>query len=471
MMPKPSLPLPPLTRSLSARLLLLTIAFVMLGEVLIYVPSIARFRLVFLEERIAAARLAALSIEAAPQGNVSPELSERLLAQSGVEAIMLHWPDRKAMMASSEMPERVRAAYDLRDAHPLALIGDAFETLWRGGDRVIRVLAASPRDEPDVVVEVVMRERAMRVAMLGYSERILTLSVVLSLMTAGLVYLSLHRLLVRPMRRITAGMVAFREAPEDPRSGIAPSRRGDEIGIAQRELARMQTDLRAALQQKTRLAALGAAVSKINHDLKNILSTAVLVSDRIAQIQDPEVKRVTPTLVQVIDRAVSLCAQTLSFVRAGEPKLKLSRFPLRALVEDVTAAVAPPQKRGAALSNHVPEDLTVAADRDQLFRVLFNLGQNAVEALVAGERSEKRVAFGARRAEEGVIIEVADTGPGLPQGTREHLFEPFAGAGRSGGTGLGLAIARDLVRAHGGDIELVKSDPEGTVFRLHLPRA
>ncbi len=283
-------------------------------------------------------------------------------------------------------------------------------------------------------------------------------------MTASLVFLSLQWLMVRPMRRVTESLVAFREAPEDPSSDVALSERSDEIGVAQRELAEMQHGLRAALRQRAHLAAVGSAVSKIHHDLRNILSTAVLVSDRLAHSDDPEVKRQTPALMAAIDRALSLCEDTVSFARAGGPEPRRERIDLAALVDEVGSALAVPAD-GVAWHNDVPGGFTVSADRDQLFRVLFNLGRNAVQAMDgAGE-----VRVSARHDDSTAVIEVADSGPGLPPKAREHLFEPFAGSTRPGGTGLGLPIAREIMHAHGGALRLARSDETGTAFRLELP--
>src|SRR5262249_30113336 len=160
----------------------------------------------------------------------------------------------------------------------------------------------SPK-HPQATIEIVIDEAPMRLALIDYSQRILALSVFISLITATLLYLSLQWLMVRPLRRLIEGMMAFREDPEDVSRSIAATGRSDEIGVAEREFAEMQAGLRSALHQKTRLAALGTAVTKINHDLRNILATAGLVSDRLAGSDDPEVKRIAPTLVKAIDRA------------------------------------------------------------------------------------------------------------------------------------------------------------------------
>src|SRR5205085_1423309 len=215
--------------------------------------------------------------------------------------------------------------------------------------------------------------------MWAFGEGILELSIVISLTTAALVYLSLQWLLVRPMRRITASMTAFREDPEDASRRIVPSRRHDEIGGAESELAMLQETVRQALGQRARLAALGTAVTKINHDLRAILATARLVSDGLADSAAPEVRRVAPRLFDAIDRAVALCTRTLDFSREGAPPFTPTVFPLRPLIEEIGPALASAGDDFEVAAD-VPAGLTVRADRDQLYRVLLNLAQNAVEA-------------------------------------------------------------------------------------------
>ncbi len=457
-----ALHLPPLLKSLSARLLLLTIFFVMLAEVLIYAPSIARFRLNFLEDRLAAGHLAMLTLEATPNQVVGDELKTELLDHVGAHFVAMSVPDRARLMLMSSLPPAVDATYDLREAGPIDLLQDAFKSMLSSGDRTLRVIGPAPKN-PDLLMEVVLDEKPLCEAMFAFSQRILALSLVISLITAALVYLSLLWLMVRPMRRMTESMVRFRDDPEDVHNMIAPTERGDEIGVAQHELARMQEGLRSALTQKTRLAALGTAVNKINHDLRNILSTAQLVSDRLETSQDPEVQRIKPTLMKSIGRAISLCERTLDFTREGPPRLTLEEIDLQALVDDVGGEMATAMNGEAAWRNELPEDVRIEADRDQLYRIFANLGQNAFEA------GATEVRLNAQQRNGRVRIIVEDNGPGLPPRAQKHLFTPFAGTARPGGTGLGLAIARDLARAHGGDITLRESTATGTSFRLDLP--
>ncbi len=449
-----------MAKSLSARLLLLTILFVMIAEVLIFVPSIARFRLAWLNERLSAGHLAILTLDVAPEGLVSDRLREELLSHVGAYGINVHRGGAKLILAR-DMPPPVQETIDLRDRSLTGLIMDALVVLGQGDARVLRVVGLSPKDST-TVIEVILEEKPLQAALVEFAWRILVLSLVISLITASLVYLSLQWLLVRPMRRITANMTAFRDDPRNVAKIIAPSNRGDEIGVAQRELATMQDALRTALRQRERLAALGAGVAKINHDLRGILSSALVVSDRLEDSDDPEVRRVTPTLLTAIDRAIALCGDTLDYVRHDQLVMKRSRFPLAALVADV-GMEADIGDKALTIENQVPPDLDVTADRDQLFRVLINLTRNAAEA-GAGQ-----AVIGAREGDDGVEISVTDDGPGISKRALERLFRPFEGSVRAGGTGLGLPIAREIMRNHGGDISLVRSGEAGTEFCLLLP--
>jgi signal transduction histidine kinase len=455
--------LPPL-RSLSARLLMHTIVFVMICEVLFFVPAIARFRVTYLDSRIASARLAILALEATPDNVVSQPFANQLLERVGALGIVLHKHNNVTLMIDREMPPTVDATVDMREETFPAQIGAAFSTLFGAHDRTLRVLGLAP-GEPNSMVEVLLEEAPLRAEMWRVSLRILEMSIVVSLTTAVLVYLSLQWLLVRPMRRIIGAMTLFRADPEDAGRIIVPTGRRDEIGAAQRELADMQETVRQALRQRARLAALGTAVTKINHDLRGILSTARLVSDGLAESAAPEVRRVAPTLLASIDRAVALCTRTLDFTRESPPALIRRPFALAELVGDLAAAMGAsgPDSGEKRLENEVPAGLAVEADRDQLYRVLFNLCRNAFEA------GAQRVVVTGRAEDRQLAVEIADDGPGLPPKARANLFQPFTGSARPGGTGLGLAIARELIRAHGGEIALVESTEAGTVFRLTMP--
>jgi signal transduction histidine kinase len=311
----------------------------------------------------------------------------------------------------------------------------------------------------------------LRKAMLRFSVNILLLSLLISGITAALVFLALHYMFVRPLRRMTANMMAFHGQPENPASIIVPSARQDEIGMAERELASMQRDLASMLQQKNRLAALGLAVSKINHDLRNLLTTAQLFSDRLSSLPDPRVQRFAPKLMRALERAIAFCESTLSYGRAQETPPDRRTVALGPLVEEVRETLGLGPDTPIRWVDAVERGLMVDADPDQLFRILLNLARNAVQALesrAAGDPGRDQVRITGRREGAVVVIEVSDTGPGISEGARAHLFEAFQGSTRTGGTGLGLTIAAELARAHGGDIRLVEGTI-GATFRVTIP--
>ena len=448
---------------LSGRLLALTICFVMLAEVSIYLPSVARYRDAYLREQIVKAHLAALALQGNPDQGITDPLAMDLLRHAGAHAIVLKVPERRMLMLSDRVPPKVDATFNLLHGSLLDSIGAAMVTLVQRDNRVLRVIGSTPRD-PDALVEVLLDETPLRRAMYAFSWRILTLSVIISLITAGLVYVVLQWLMVRPILRLTESMVRFRNNPEDEGITIRTSRRGDEIGVAERELAAMQGQIRQALRQKARLAALGTAVAKIHHDLRNTLASAVLASDRLANIDDPEVQRLAPRLYQAIDRAVALTSRTLEFARDEATPLRQSMFRLRDLLAEVDEAVHGPEAAAPQVAaDGSGLDVLIAADRSQLFRVFSNLALNAAQA---GARS---VRFETQASDGLVRIDVSDDGPGIPPEVRDKLFLPFVTGGRKVGSGLGLVIAREIVTAHGGALGLVRTDGAGTVFRVELP--
>jgi signal transduction histidine kinase len=457
---------------LSTKLLFLTILFVMVAEVLIYVPSVANFRLTWLKERLVSAQIASLALEAAPGLEVSSDLARELLTNAGVLAVVLERGDARRLILRSEMPPPLDQRYDLRRSMPVLWLTDAFATLFAGPGRVIGVVDTAPNGGGERI-EIIIREAPLKSAMVRFSVNVLSLSLSIAVITAVLVYLALNWLMVRPIRRLTRSMMLFSESPEDASRVIEPSGRDDEIGRAETELAQMQRQLHSMLQQKGHLAALGLAVSKINHDLRNLLAHAQLMSDRLRMIKDPAVERLVPKLVVALDRAVELCSNTLKFGKAQEAPPDRRRFALAPLVDEVGEMGDAGDTGPVRFLNLVPSDLEIDADRDQLFRILSNLVRNAVQALDRGadprvETAEVRV--DARREGSVVAIEVADNGPGVPDRVRANLFEAFRGSASPGGIGLGLAIAAELTRLHGGEIELVDGTP-GARFRVTIPDA
>ena len=279
-----------------------------------------------------------------------------------------------------------------------------------------------------------------------------------------MVYGSLQWLAVRPLLRLTLSMIGFREAPEDPHRVITPSGRHDEVGVAEQALAEMQQELRAALLQKERLAGVGSAVTKISHDLKNILATAMLESDRLDSVNDPEVRRITAGIVRAIDRAVALSASTLRFAARG-----------------------PAARQGASASTAARSSKSCASPcsrRCRRPRSYFRRGRRfhlrrrpraaaprvrESAAQRGGSRGRGNPSQRAPSKNATPLVCISDNGPGLPAKALKNLFVPFAGSTRVDGSGLGLPIARELLRVQGGDVVLERSDAKGACFAVRLP--
>jgi len=425
---------------LSWRILGLVIVAVMTAEVAIFLPSIARFRLVYLEQLIESGTLAALALDATPDNMVTEQVKRSLLAHARVEAVVLVEPNKpkRALMNIEPRPEM--QGFNLKDRGALGLIWDALEAMARDGSHFIRVGGESMR-LPGAMVWIVVDEPPMRAAMYAYASRILILSIIVALFTASLLYLALRWLVVRPLQDLSAAMTAFRRAPEEAKAERGPVRRNDEIGVVDREF----------------------------QILRNMLSTARLLSDRLARSDDERTRALAPTILNTIDRAARLASDAIEYVR-DKPSPRLADVDLADLVDEVGVAL---QEQG---EDHDPNALrtwineigsggAARCDRDLLYRVFINLGRNAFEA---GATS---VTVRARRNGGYLLLEVSDNGPGVPPAVARQLFQPFTSGGRPGGTGLGLAIARDLVRLHGGDIALIESNAQGTLFCFTLPLA
>ena len=454
--------------TLSGRFLILTTIFVMLAEILIFVPSVARFREDYLLARLERAQIASLALEA--DDMISPALEAELLRNAEVYNVVLRRDEVRQLALSSPIPSPIDATYDMRSPKAMVLISDAMQTLIDPQERIVRVIG-SPVLDGGLLIEVTMDEMPLRNAMIDYGLNVLALSAVISIITALLLFGAVQYLLVRPIKRVVGHMQSYAKAPEDARRIITPSASVTELRDAEVALQVMQTELTSALKQKERLAQLGGAVAKVSHDLRNILTSAQLFTDRIEGSDDPLVKRMAPKLVGSITRAVNLCESTLAFGRVDEPAPALARVNLASIVSDVIDS-----ERLAAgdfdisFSEDIPATMTLRADSEQLFRAIFNLVRNARQAIMATHQLGEIKVEG---YEDDIAwwIRVTDTGPGLPSKAQEHLFQPFQGGVRKGGSGLGLVIAADLVRGHGGRLELAATGPDGTSFVIQLPKA
>ncbi|HWA63817.1 MAG TPA: HAMP domain-containing sensor histidine kinase [Caulobacteraceae bacterium] len=454
---------------LSARLLIVTVLMIVFANVLILPPSLAAFQENWLLDRLQKAELASRIADAAPAG-VTERTSQELLRQAEVVLVAIQADGVRRLVLQAPRLARTPYLIDLRQENPVSQILGPIQTLT-SGDRMLRVVAR-PRFIRGESVEIVTSDAPLKQELLTQLGRLLAIAAFTSVMAGAVVFFSLNALLVRPMQRITRAMEKFRANPEDPEAHLTPSGRRDEIGRAEVELDRMQADLRAALSSRARLAALGEAVAKINHDLRNMLASAQIASERMAQSGDPKVAQALPRLERALDRATRLATNVLTFGKSDEPAPDKRPTPLKRALEDA-AEDARLGAGGVSLAAEVDARAQVLADPEQLHRILANLLRNAREAIdgVEARGGVGRVTVSLEQEGGESRIRVVDDGPGLPERAQTNLFQPFAGSARRGGTGLGLAIARELAQAHGGDLVLVATGPEGTSFELRLPGA
>ena len=458
---------------LSARLLILTILFVAGASAIALPAALASFEEQWLLDRVRAAELASMATEVAPDQILSENLASQLREGAGVQTVaVLDNDGNRFLKVPGPRLEEPPYLVDLRDQAPASWLSAPFQTLFGGGEgRMVRVIA-EPRFYKAQFIEVVAPDAELKAELSAYLWRLLAIMGFVSFLAGGLVYLSLNYFLVRPMQRITWSMERFAADPEDTAAHIEPSGRRDEVGRAEVQLERMQEELRAARSSRARLAALGEAVAKINHDLRNMLTSAQIASERLAALKDPQVTQALPRLERALDRAVKLASDVLAYGKTEEAAPDVRSLRLAEVLEgaEEEARLSPDGVRMISLVD--PAD-QVVADPDQLHRILVNLMRNARQAI---EQQAGRESQGAVQVslfdEDGVsVIRLADNGPGVSERARERLFQPFAGSTRPGGAGLGLAIARELAQGHGGDLSLAETGPQGTVFELRLPGA
>lgn len=451
---------------LSARLLLLAMLFSLAAALLILVPSLADYQEARYLDRIRAAELASLAWEAAPARTVSNSMARQLLAGAGVVSLAVQSGGVRRLLAEAPRLRRTPELVDLRNQDLATWISEPFLTLFSGDDRYVRVVA-KPRFRDGDFIEIVIPNAPLKAELLAYLLRTVWVAAFIALAAGVGLYLSLNALLVRPIQKLTLAMERFGADPNDAAAHVEPSHRRDEIGRAEAELDRMQADLRAALASRARLATLGEAVAKINHDLRNMLSSAQLASERLAAVHDPRVSQALPRLERALDRAITLTTDVLNYGKSQEPTAQpalIAFLPvLQAAAEDAGFS-----DHGVALETNAGPDERVLADPEQLHRILVNLLRNARQAL-GDEADDGAVRVSLDQQGGRSVIRIADNGPGLPEKATAHLFEPFAGSARAGGAGLGLAISRELAQANGGDLALVENSPAGATFELTLP--
>lgn len=452
-------------RRLSGKLLLMTILFVMIAEVLIFIPSSAVFRHNWLQERAEYAGLLTLAIEGVPNFQGTEMLSAQFMQDTGVSMVAQKREGRSQLVLGMPPTSDRMIVADLRTVNRFVNFRETGRAFFGNGEGYIRILS-NPTVQGVDALEVLVPQAALKQALLDYCHNILLWSFAISILTGLMIYAALSRMIVRPIQNLASGLAAFRE---DPRKRIGNGdqiTRQDEIGQLEHEFIDMKEGVRTAFEQQERLATLGMAMAKINHDLRNVLTSAQLISDRLADDKEERVAKMGARLVRAVERGVKLCEATLSFSQSVEERPVPNPVHIAALITEVAGDVMA-EEGHVKFSNEIPTDMQVMADPDQLYRVFHNLFRNAVQAMTDSE--EKNLTVSAMAMDDKACIDIEDTGPGLPKTAQDNLFKAFTSSARKGGTGLGLTISRELARINKGNLVLQKTDENGTVFGVSLP--
>lgn len=457
---------------LSSRLLVLTITFILIAEAMIFVPSAANYRTGYLNSRVEMAQTAVLALEAAPQRRVSDTLSVQLLQNARIVAVAAGSDRGREIILSPSMEiTGEMKMVDLRDESWIDQLFGGISILIDRKTQFLRIVQ-SPRFEGEFI-EVVVDINTFRASLWDYSFRILYLSLFVSTFVGILIYIVLVLTVVRPIRRITKSIEGFRDDPRDSMTRIHPTTRSDEIGRAENTLSDMEATVKASFRERERMAQLGEAMAKINHDLRNSLSAAQIVSDGLAMSEDPRVQRAAPRLERALERAIKLAEDTLKFGRSEPPTATIAVIGLREAVDEAISEGLILNGHDVVCLNEVETGASVRCDAEHLHRILVNLIRNATQA-ISGDKdrvTDGRICISSRRENGHVSLLIEDNGPGIPDKIQETLFKPFSPSRKNGGSGLGLAIARELASGMGAQLHFVKTGPEGTSFELILPAA
>ena len=461
-----------ISRRLSSKLLLLTIGFVMLAELLIFVPSAASFRQDWFNERAQQAGLLAQALTGVPNYEESEVLRQQFMTDTNV-MLMSAKRDGMTELVLGAPPEVAQDIIEinLREKRRFPSLLAPFRDIFSDGQDTFRVTANSPVNGQESLELLIPRE-ALRETLIRYLSNIFWLSLLIAIITGTLIYLSMSAMIIRPVKRLADDMTTFRDNPDRRGALRKRPKRKDEIGQLEREFIDLKQSQRAAFRQRERLASLGLAVAKINHDLRNVLSSALLISDRLSMNPEPKLSDMGERLTRTVERGIGLTEEVMAYSKAetADPAIQDTRiaFTIGEAAADVIAQFPKTQFR-----NMVPTDLLVQTDPDHAYRIFHNLFRNAAQAMAV--HCEKNCRLQVRtEIQDGLAeLRISDTGPGLPERAKENLFQAFSSAqahsANTKSTGLGLSISKELAKAQGGDLNLISSDETGTRFVLTLP--
>jgi nitrogen fixation/metabolism regulation signal transduction histidine kinase len=318
-------------------------------------------------------------------------------------------------------------------------------------------------------VRLVFSRAAEREATLGVFRSFLLLAG-LGLSFAVLLGLLMARRITQPVEALTSGARRVGEGALDVQVQVKAT---GEVGELVKTFNDMTTELRSTTERlvaSERVAAWQEVARRLAHEIKNPLTPIRMSLETLIAVQDakdsrfPELFRESAGVVlEEVDRLRRIVDEFSQFARL--PKPQLEAVDLGELTQNVLSLYASPPE-GIRIHSEVQPGVVAKADRDQLTQVLVNLVKNAEEAMAKGG-GDLRVRV--RGTEREAVVEVQDSGPGIPPEDRARVFEPYFTT-KEGGTGLGLAIAARILQEHGGKLDVGGEPGQGACFTLSLPR-
>ena len=446
------------SHSLSRRMVLVILGFIAFAQILILIPTLPQFHKSEIQSRMRElafmAELRRLEADNAESHTPIPEGCGIGLLSNNGEKI---WLGSAKTIAAVRNIDPILWKDDFFNQIPLTFSAlfsvDEMPVVYRVNTSKITSSGVHARLKRDFVVDVILprdiASNALRLQVLKSVGLILFLSLLIGLPFA---YIFHHRV-SKPIKTLIKDMTEFAEDPYQPRSGGIYDTDETIITEAQQALNILQTATRRELVQRDKLASLGEAVTKVNHDMRNVLSSAMLVSDSLEQSDDPKVKKSSKVVNTAIERAVLLCGQMLTFIKTPE-----SITPKQSEIAKIIEECA--EEMNVRIDYEGPEQLLV--DGAYFFRLIHNLVNNAARA------GADHITIAIWKAGSFAVMDISDNGPGMDENTKALIFKPFAGSTK-GSSGLGLCISRDIAIAHGGDLRLTRSNENGSEFRLRLP--
>jgi len=294
---------------------------------------------------------------------------------------------------------------------------------------------------------------------------IIALALVVGLLASWLI----SRSLARPVAELTRAMAVVGAGDLD-HPIHATSR--DEIGDLARALERMTRQLResrAQLVQAEKLASIGEMSAAVAHGLRNPLASLRAAAQLVRRHPaSPSSTEHLDAIIEEVDRLDRRISHLLSFSRPT-PFHPVSESLPRLIEELLPAVAAPLREHRVDLEMAVPASLPrVHVDPMQLEQAILEIVSNALDAMPAGGRLRIGAFTADSSGRHDVVLEVSDTGGGIPEQVLASVCEPFFTT-RQEGTGLGLAIAKRYVEQNGGRLEIASRPGEGTTVRLRLP--